>query len=43
MNGVDSALERLNLAYVGLMLLHQPMGNYVSGWKALEQAQKDGT
>jgi len=42
MNGVDAALERLGVDYVDLMLLHQPMGDYVSGWKALEQALSDG-
>ena len=42
MSGVDAALERLGLDYVDLMLLHQPMGDYVSGWKALEQALSDG-
>ena len=42
MSGVDAALERLGLDYVDLLLLHQPMGDYVSGWKALEQALSDG-
>jgi len=42
MGGVDAALERLGLDYVDLMLLHQPMGDYINGWKALEQALADG-
>lgn len=42
MDGVDSALERLGLDYIDLLLLHQPMGDYVAGWKALQQALADG-
>ncbi len=42
MSGVDSALERLDLDYIDLLLLHQPMGDTVAGWKALEQALADG-
>ena len=42
MGGVDAALQRLGLDYVDLMLLHQPMGDYISGWRALEEALAAG-
>ena len=40
---IDASLERLGLDYVDLMLFHQPYGDYVSGWKAMEEAVKAGT
>lgn len=40
--GVDLALEKLDLDYIDLLLLHQPMGDYVEGYKALERAYRDG-
>lgn len=42
MQGIDACLERLGLEYVDLMLLHQPMGDYIGGYKAMEQAVKEG-
>lgn len=39
---VDASLERLGMDYVDLMLFHQPYGDYVSGWKAMEEAVKAG-
>lgn len=39
---IDAALERLNLDYIDLLLLHQPMGDYYGAWRAMEQAVKDG-
>lgn len=39
---IDASLERLGLDYVDLMLFHQPYGDYVSGWKAMEEAVKAG-
>ena len=35
---IDATLERLGLDYVDLLLFHQPYGEYVSGWKAMEEA-----
>lgn len=35
---IDAALERLGLDYVDLLLFHQPYGDYVDGWRAMEEA-----
>lgn len=42
MEGIDACLEKLGLEYVDLMLLHQPMGDYIGGYKAMEQAVAEG-
>ena len=41
-NAVERTLERLGLAYVDLLFIHQPSGNYVSGYKLIEKAYRDG-
>lgn len=38
---VDEMLTRLGTDYVDL-LLHQPAGDYIAGWKALEKAYQEG-
>lgn len=38
---VDEMLERLNTNYVDLLLLHQPAGNYLAGYRAIEKAVKE--
>ncbi len=35
---IDATLERLGMDNVDLLLFHQPYGEYVSGWKAMEEA-----
>lgn len=35
---IEATLERLGLDYVDLLLFHQPYGEYVDGWKAMEEA-----
>lgn len=39
---IDATLERLGMDYVDLLLFHQPYGEYVSGWKAMEEAVEAG-
>ncbi|MGN1343436.1 MAG: aldo/keto reductase [Traorella sp.] len=39
---IDEMLERLDTDYVDLLLLHQPAGDYIAGYKMMEQAVKMG-
>lgn len=39
---VDRMLERLHTEYLDLLLLHQQVGDYTSGWKNLERAVAEG-
>lgn len=39
---IDEALEKLDIAYIDLMLLHHPGANDVQAYKAMEQAVQDG-
>ena len=39
---VDEMLERLGIDYVDLLLLHQPAGDYITGYKMIEKAVKEG-
>ena len=41
-NAVDDTLERLGTDYIDLMLLHQPAGCYLTGYRLLEKAYKEG-
>lgn len=36
------SLDRLGVDHIDLMLLHQPMGDYMNAWKGLEKLYKDG-
>lgn len=42
MDGIDLALEKLGVDYIDLLLLHQPMGDYIGGYKAMEEAVAQG-
>ena len=41
-NAVDETLERLGVDYVDLLYIHQPAGNWMSGYRQLEKALRDG-
>lgn len=40
--GVERSLSKLGLGYIDLYLLHQPYGDVVGAWKALEEAKAEG-
>ncbi len=40
--GIENSLKALDTEYIDLYLLHQPYGDYLGAWKALEEAVKDG-
>ena len=39
---VEKTLERLDTDYIDLLLIHQPSGNYVAGYRLMEKAYKEG-
>lgn len=41
-DAVDKTLERLDTGYIDLLLIHQPAGNYVAGYRLMEKAYKEG-
>ena len=41
-NAVDDALNRLGLDYIDLLFLHQPSGDWKTGYRTLEKAYKEG-
>ena len=38
----DASLQRLELEYLDLYLIHQPLGDYYSAWRVFEQLYRDG-
>ena len=38
---IKDSLVKMNLSYIDLMLLHQPMGDYFSAYRGLERAYKE--
>lgn len=41
-DAIDKTLERLDTDYIDLLLIHQPAGNYVAGYRQMEKADKEG-
>ena len=41
-NAVDDTLKRLDLDYVDLLFIHQPAGNFIAGYRQLEEAYREG-
>ena len=39
---IKRRIEKLGLGYIDLLLLHQPLGDYIGAWKAMEEAYKAG-
>ena len=39
---VEKTLQRLDTDYIDLLLIHQPAGNYVAGYRQMEKAYKEG-
>lgn len=40
--GIDTSLQKLGLDYIDLYLLHQPYGDIIGAWRALEAAYQAG-
>ena len=40
--GIQNSLDALGVDYIDLYLLHQPYGDYLGAWKALEEAVAEG-
>lgn len=40
--GIDTSLKNLGLDYLDMYLLHQPYGDTIGAWRALEEANKAG-
>lgn len=41
-DAVEKTLQRLDTDYIDLLLIHQPAGNYIAGYRLMEEAYKAG-
>ena len=41
-DAVEKTLQRLDTNYIDLLLIHQPAGDYIAGYRLMEKAYKDG-
>ena len=39
---IETSLQKLGLSYIDLYLIHQPMGDYIGAYRAMEDAYKAG-
>ena len=39
---IETSMKKLGLSYIDLYLIHQPMGDYIGAWRAMEEAYKAG-
>ena len=39
---MEKTLQRLDTDYIDLLLIHQPAGNYLAGYRLMEKAYKEG-
>ena len=39
---IETSLQKLGLDYIDLYLVHQPMGDYIGAYRAMEEAYKEG-
>ena len=39
---IETSLRKLGLDYIDLYLIHQPMGDYIGAWRAMEEVYKAG-
>ena len=42
MKAIDKMLERLNVKYIDLLLLHQQVGDYMDAYREMERAVEQG-
>ena len=42
-NAIETSLRKLGLEYLDLYLIHQPVGDYIGAYRAMEEAYKQGT
>ena len=40
---IQASLENLGMDYIDLYLIHQPLGDYIGAYRAMEEAYKAGT
>ena len=39
---LETSMKKLGLSYIDLYLIHQPMGDYIGAYRAMEEAYKEG-
>ena len=39
---IETSMQKLGLSYIDLYLIHQPMGDYIGAYRAMEEAYKAG-